>query len=147
MPGTYGYVMARWISLAYDRQFRAAISYVHFDPETGSSNLRFAWNTRNPWRDPGSWDLEDIAYGGEGNSLAFDSEDGLVGTPTVAYLQATNGDLKFARRISRNNWSTETVDTDGVVGLFTSLEFYFWAPNISYYDETNGDLKYAHYVP
>jgi len=41
-------------------------------------------------------------------------------------------------------WHITTVDSDGIVGGYTSLELDASGyPHISYYDETNGDLRYA----
>ena len=46
--------------------------------------------------------------------------------------------------VSAAGWRTETVDSAGDVGLFTSLEVDGAGdPRIDYFDETNGDLKYA----
>ena len=46
--------------------------------------------------------------------------------------------------VSDMAWTIETVDSNGIVGLYNSLALdssdY---PCISYYDETNDDLKYA----
>jgi hypothetical protein len=45
-----------------------------------------------------------------------------------------------------NNWQTQTVDDDGQVGQYTSLELdSLGRPHISYFDYGNSDLKYAHW--
>jgi len=43
------------------------------------------------------------------------------------------------------DWSCETVDSGGDVGLWTSLAFGPSGPAISYWDQTNDDLKLARY--
>jgi len=44
-------------------------------------------------------------------------------------------------------WSIQTVDSDGEVGLYTSIALdSAGRPHISYCDWTNGDLKYAHWT-
>jgi len=52
--------------------------------------------------------------------------------------------LLFARTVCAIEWTTETIDSYGDVGLYTSLALDKdgW-PHISYYDDTNDDLKYV----
>jgi PKD repeat protein len=61
----------------------------------------------------------------------------------ISYYDVTNGDLKHATNAS-GSWVTETVDSAGDVGQYTSIAIdssdYV---HISYYDATNGDLKYV----
>jgi hypothetical protein len=45
-----------------------------------------------------------------------------------------------------DGWHTESVDTSGEVGKFTSIAVdTSFNPHISYYDDTNDDLRYAYY--
>ena len=76
---------------------------------------------------------------GSFTSLALDAS----GNPRISYLDATNGDLKYASK-SGGVWTLETVDATGSVGSYTSLALDASGnPRISYYDVTNRDLKYA----
>jgi len=87
----------------------------------------------------------DVGYD---DSLAVDS----YGSPHIAYFAGDPmGDLRLASR-DGSVWDIqdiETVDSDGVVGLFTSiaLDPTTGDPRISYYDSTNGDLKFAYQGP
>ncbi|MBE3097645.1 MAG: PEP-CTERM sorting domain-containing protein [Planctomycetes bacterium] len=89
-------------------------------------------------------DTGDVGYDA---SLAIDSH----GSPHIAYFAGDPmGDLRLASLDgsiwSGSIWSIETVDSSGVVGLFTSiaLDPMTGEPRISYYDSTNGDLKFAY---
>ena len=78
-------------------------------------------------------------YIGWDTSIALDSQ----GFPHISYYDATNKDLKYARK-DASGWHIETVDSEGDVGRHTSIALDSNNnPHISYYDATNGDLKYA----
>jgi len=67
------------------------------------------------------------------------------------YCDPAGGDLMYARGIYDAVledwlWEISTVDSEGDVGLFTSLAIdSLDLPHISYYDKTLGELKYASY--
>ena len=93
------------------------------------------------WHDETQWvrhevDTEGVV--GTFNSLAY-AKNGTLG---VAYVDATNGDVKYAQR-SGGNWTVERVD-DLAGTAFISLAFDNNSKAaISYYDAWNADLKYA----
>ena len=77
-------------------------------------------------------------------SLGLDSSN----RPNISYYffdsEGTHeGDLLYARKVG-GMWERYTVDSDGDVGLFTSIAIDgVDLPHISYYDKTLGELKYA----
>jgi hypothetical protein len=72
-------------------------------------------------------------------SLALDS----AGKPAVAYYDATNADLKYAK-FNGSSWDTQTVESTKKVGYYPSLQFTKSdQPVIAYYYKTGGDLKVA----
>jgi hypothetical protein len=77
-------------------------------------------------------------------SLGLDSSN----QPHISYYffdsEGTHeGDLMYARKVG-GVWEKYTVDSDGDVGLFTSIAIDGAdLPHISYYDKTLGELKYA----
>ncbi|WP_342305457.1 PGF-pre-PGF domain-containing protein [Methanolobus sp. ZRKC5] len=63
--------------------------------------------------------------------------------PAISYYDVTNRDLKYTY-YNGNRWKTETVDSIGDVGRYTSLAFNSTDEvAISYYDSTEMTLKYA----
>jgi hypothetical protein len=73
-------------------------------------------------------------------ALVFNS----AGYPSISYIDDTNYDLKYAYN-DGTAWYTETVDSTGSVGRYSSLAFdNLDQPCISYYDVTNRHLKYAY---
>ncbi len=78
-------------------------------------------------------------------SLALDR----YGAPHVSYYDQVEGDLKYARRGTLGGsplWWTDTVDSEGYVGLHSSIALDPLdgdRPYISYYDLSTGNLEYA----
>jgi hypothetical protein len=63
----------------------------------------------------------------------------------ISYYDATNGDLKYAKRTGASSWQIDVVDSVGDVGQYTSIALDAGGnPHISYYDVSNQDLKYAY---
>lgn len=53
--------------------------------------------------------------------------------------------LLYAQAVLAGGWSTFVVDTEGNVGMYTSVALDASGnPHISYYDKTSGDIKYAY---
>ena len=90
----------------------------------------------------GAWAIQTVDSGGVGRdtSLALDP---IGGMPRISYYDETNGDLKYAA-YDGSSWHTETVDSPGDVGRYTSLALdRDGRCRISYSDGTNNRLKYA----
>jgi hypothetical protein len=128
-----------------------ADGYARISYQSPQSDLKYAWDSAS------GWVSETVdAWGDTGayTSLALDSE----GYPHVSYYRVpaapviegrqlyseTTGALRYAY-MDASGWHTETVDSDGDVGQFTSIaiDSNDYA-HISYYDADNGDLKYAY---
>lgn len=69
----------------------------------------------------------------------------------VSYRDDANKDLKYARCLSNcltpSQWSIQTLDAPGEVGLDTYLEVRNGQVYISYRDASNKDLKFTHGTP
>jgi hypothetical protein len=84
-----------------------------------------------------------IDSGGDAGQYLSMTQDP-TGALHVAYYDARNGDLKYARRDTAGVWSTQTVDSKNTVGLYPSIALdVSGLPAISYYDKTSGNLKFA----
>lgn len=99
----------------------------------------------------GFWHVETVeAHNKVGKYCSLDYNE--HGEPVISYYYCgrstdTNcqagGDLRVARR-TQTGWETETVDSEGNTGLFTSLEVTDQGDiYIAYYDNTAGALKVA----
>jgi hypothetical protein len=69
-----------------------------------------------------------------------------INVPAVAYFDATNGDLRYARAKDPDgaDWHPSiAVATAGSVGSFLSMTIVNGNPAISYYDAINGNLMYV----
>lgn len=85
--------------------------------------------------------IDSIGDVGTISSNAMDSS----GLLHVSYMDATNGNLKYAHWTG-NLWEISTIDSIWAVGWNNSLALDSSDhPHISYYDDTNADLKYTYY--
>jgi hypothetical protein len=86
-----------------------------------------------------TWTRQTVDSGGSEPSLALLSD----GRPCIAYYDATDGDLKYARWTG-STWQVETVESAGNVGGTPSLCLDADGhPHISYHDDDSGALKYT----
>ncbi len=71
-------------------------------------------------------------------------------TTHVSYFDPLNGDLKWGFTEDYLGWHTESIDTLGNVGLYTSIDLTHRGeldfPHISYYDADSLDLKFATFL-
>ncbi|GEM_PF-7042899 len=93
-----------------------------------------------PNRDWGVVTVDNAGDTGYTPSIALD----ISGKPHIAYMDRTNGDLRYSYW-NGVNWVTETVDSPGIVGGTPSIAIdASRKPHISYFDYTNEDLIYAY---
>jgi uncharacterized repeat protein (TIGR01451 family) len=87
------------------------------------------------------WVEPSLSGVGWNSSLALESASPY--TPHISYHDNANDDLKYAWK-SGTVWISETVDSVGRVGTFSSLALDSSGnPRVSYLDQTNSALKYA----
>ena len=83
----------------------------------------------------GNWINQTIDFCNGYSSIAIYNSN-----PYIAYYTGNNN-LGYA--VHTTEWLTETVDSNGNVGQFCSLEVISGVPYISYYDASDNDLLYA----
>ena len=116
----------------------------YYYPVDGDENLRHTYLSGTVWMS-GTWVekmVEPIgSEAGTWSSLALEPTPPY--TPHLSYYDKKNDDLKHAW-LSGITWLSETVDSAGDVGWYTSLALDSSDnPHISYFDDTNDSLKYA----
>lgn len=145
VPGTYGVTVDGTLFVTPGQNGSAnGIAY------DASGTLHFAWyddvsqSLKYATRDSGGiWSTIAVVDSGAGSgqyvNLSLDSE----GQAGVAYYDASNADLKYAR-FNGTSWDVQTVDSKFTVGYYPSLKYDLAdRPVITYYAKTGGDLKIA----
>ena len=69
------------------------------------------------------------------------------GTIHIAYIDLTNGDLKYAHN-EGGTWQIEIVDASGWTGFYPAIAVDEWGwVHFAYYDMAEGNVKYARRTP
>jgi hypothetical protein len=80
-----------------------------------------------------------VSHFNQDRVLAYDHH----GNPGIAFYDAVDNDLRYARRVPGVGWVHSEVDTTGSIGLYPSLAYdRYERPAISY---QGSGLKYAHF--
>ena len=124
--------VGRFASMEISGDGRPRISYFDFT----NGRLKYAERREDGWHIEA---LTPFPCSGWYSSLALDS----AGRPHIAFTSCATFNLYYARRDDSGNWTFETLDSAGDVGLYCSLRIHNDLPRISYYDRSAGNLKYA----
>lgn len=138
VPNPPGVDAGQYASLALDNTGAPHIAY--YDATNGS--------LMHATRVAGVWTNETVDFVGEYTDIVGQymsiAVDQVSSDVHVAYYNATNGTLKYARRTGVLWLPAEVVDDGGDVGRYASIALNASRnPAISYHDATNLDLKYA----
>jgi len=138
-PVDTGSAVGMYSSIALDEDDKPHISYM----DLMSGDLKYA-----RMKSTGSWSrqtVESEGYTGKFTSIALDD-----GVPRIAYLNVTEGHVKFASWDGADDeWDIDALTEyeSGDVGLSTSLAMDSrGVPHISYMDNIRGNLKFARAV-
>ena len=137
IPDTLGGVVGQHTSLALDSLGDARISYY----DVSNADLKFARFLRTTNPDTAYWQyslVDGAGNVGQFTSIVIDT----AGDAAIAYWDASNQNLKYARNIG-GSWIFDVVDAPGDVGQFASLTLSGGAARISYWDTSRQDLKLA----
>lgn len=125
-----------YTSIAVDMYMKPHIAYM----AEKYDDLKYARKRGEDWQ---IWTVDSGNNVGTYASLAL-QEVGEDVYPHISYLDFSTYNLKYAYVGTDGTWKTPAIDSNGVVGLYTSIardpDGKIW---ISYYDYTNGNLKYA----
>jgi hypothetical protein len=131
------YVAGTSTSLAFQQNGEPVIAYHRYS--ASGSSLMYVWNPL-----VGTTPTTVDAEGDSGSHCSIAISPADWPNHAIAYYDAfPNNDLKYAHH-TVSGWLVETVDSEGIVGKYTSLAFDSGGnPAISYYDATNEKVKYA----
>jgi hypothetical protein len=129
-------------SLALEPTYPYTPHISYYYPSDGSQHLGHTYLSGTTWCS-GAWMIEAVERGPVGMWSSLALEPTCPYTPHISYWDSVNKDLKYAW-LSGTTWVSQTVDSTGDVGWYTSLALDDSGdPHISYFDNTNGVLKYA----
>ena len=119
-----------------------ALSY--FDPANG--NLYFSRGSSADGSGVWSASVVDDGATASGDAGQFASLAIVSSNPAIAYFDASNGDLKFARNAASNGlgaWSIASIVTTDTVGAFSSLAIIGGNPAIGFFDDTADAVRFT----
>jgi len=142
IDGTGGVDAGQYTSIAVVTNAGNAIAHISYYDVT-NGDLKYITN----YPDGTSW-ASPIIVDTIGNVGLYTSIAANIANEVhISYYDVTNGNLKYAKITNGTGVITETVDSTGDVGKYSSIGIVSSTGqtivHISYYDATKGDLKYA----
>ncbi|MBN2083341.1 PKD domain-containing protein, partial [bacterium] len=121
-----------------------AISYY----DQSNQDLKYARATTSTGGSASDW-TQIVTVDSTGNVGDFTSLAVVAGCPAISYLDTSNFDLKYARATTSTGGSVGdwtqiiTVESTGIVGLYSSLAIINGCPMIAYQDDSNNKVRFA----
>ncbi len=112
--------------------------------KAGEKALYFVQYDNNSWATSTKEKVDEGGIFGVGHYASLGKVIDSGEKAVIAYYDQTNKRLKYAKRISQNNWEVQVVDS-GYVGEYSSLVVIDNLPIITYYNQWSKEINYIRY--